>query len=483
MKHVILYALGQVFKKNIDIIPWDRVLAVSDQNEPEEKYPVPFVKPELISGLNYDHVIIFSNRYYVEICRELSGIYGINRRVLASWAVFLWDKLVEAGQFNVWNAAYERLEFTRMIIEEYQVNTALECGMSFSEIYCSPDCIRPGLKLDNLTLSEEDRDSILYQETYKNPAVIGEVYDLLILWDRFDLLRDFLRNQRDSFRYIFLSEKYEGEKKDCFDEIERGDFGEIRINRYSVQNAAYFLLELVPEKTKKDIGVYVITHKPYHLIENDYYLPLCVGDQYRNEKWLCERDGDNISYLNEKINECTGLYWIWKNSDKSIVGLSHYRRYFYKDNIICDDNILDGPRIGSILEEYDIILPCSEKFVEPRVYWQLSLPLSPGVLERGYTIMREAIQKNQPEYLDCFDKVLHGHIVYLCNMFVTRKGIMDQYCEWLFSFLIEAAEKMDISSYRGEDRRIMGFLAERLMTVWLMRQKLKIKELPYMLVP
>ena len=65
------------------------------------------------------------------------------------------------------------------------------------------------------------------------------------------------------------------------------------------------------------------------------------------------------------------------------------------------------------------------------------------------------------------------------SMFVTRRKILNMYCEWLFSFLIEAAEKMDISGYDVYSKRIMGFLAERLLTTWLLKQNLKIKEQPY----
>lgn len=84
--------------------------------------------------------------------------------------------------------------------------------------------------------------------------------------------------------------------------------------------------------------------------------------------------------------------------------------------------------------------------------------------------------------MEAFETVMRGHSFYVCNMFVTRREILNNYCEWLFSFLIEAAELLDITGYDSYSKRAMGFFAERMWTVWLMKQNLKIKELPYMVI-
>ena len=58
---------------------------------------------------------------------------------------------------------------------------------------------------------------------------------------------------------------------------------------------------------------YVITHKPYPIQQDDLYRTLCVGD-YQEESALSERTGKNISVYNDRLNEVTGLYWIWNIS-------------------------------------------------------------------------------------------------------------------------------------------------------------------------
>ena len=49
---------------------------------------------------------------------------------------------------------------------------------------------------------------------------------------------------------------------------------------------------------------------------------------YKENGWRSDREGESIADLNPYINECTGLYWIWKNAQEDYVGLCHYRRYF-----------------------------------------------------------------------------------------------------------------------------------------------------------
>ena len=82
-----------------------------------------------------------------------------------------------------------------------------------------------------------------------------------------------------------------------------------------------------------------------------------------------------------------------------------------------------------------------------------------------------------PEYIDAFDKVMSDRSFYAFNMFISRKELFDSYYKWLFDILFELESRIDISSYDDYNKRIFGFLSERLFNVWLKYQDLKIKEI------
>ena len=62
-------------------------------------------------------------------------------------------------------------------------------------------------------------------------------------------------------------------------------------------------------------------------------------------------------------------------------------------------------------------------------------------------------------------------------MLVTKKEVFDRYCEWLFDILFEAEKRIDISEYNPYQKRIYGFLAERLLIVWIHYNKIKVFEM------
>ena len=62
------------------------------------------------------------------------------------------------------------------------------------------------------------------------------------------------------------------------------------------------------------------------------------------------------------------------------------------------------------------------------------------------------------------------------NMFVMRRDLFDQYCEWMFSILEEIEHRVDISDYDTYEARIYGFVSEILLDVWLKTNHINYKE-------
>lgn len=227
------------------------------------------------------------------------------------------------------------------------------------------------------------------------------------------------------------------------------------------------------------ICIYVLTHKKFDLNASDIYVPLLNGSSSQDDDFGYLRDdsGDNISDLNDYYAELTGEYWAWKNSKADIIGFCHYRRYFAKN---LSFKLLDSSDIQQILADYDIIMPnrinmgmsSIDEIKKSRKY----LDYGPYIGE--YSKLREVIKKYHPDYLKDYDAVLNSKKCYWFNMFICKKELADEYFEWLFDILDRMMDEIDFSKYEGNQKRILGFLSERLINVFIRKNNLKVKEKP-----
>ena len=62
-------------------------------------------------------------------------------------------------------------------------------------------------------------------------------------------------------------------------------------------------------------------------------------------------------------------------------------------------------------------------------------------------------------------------------MMICRKELFDEYCEWLFDILFRLETQVDYKDYSDYQKRIFGFMSERLLNVWVIYKNLKVKEL------
>lgn len=219
----------------------------------------------------------------------------------------------------------------------------------------------------------------------------------------------------------------------------------------------------------------VAAHKKFPMPKDNIYLPVLVG-AVKNYKeginYQRDDDGENISLKNPNYNELTAIYWAWKNLDADVVGLVHYRRLFSKGGKRELDNILTESDIESLLERAPIILPKKRRYYIETNYshYVHAHPKEP------LDVTRNVIAKSYPRYLDAFDQVMHKTSAHMFNMFIMRKDEFNQYAEWLFDVLFQVENEVDISKYSVQDARVFGFLAERLMDVWIIANKKKVVE-------
>lgn len=217
----------------------------------------------------------------------------------------------------------------------------------------------------------------------------------------------------------------------------------------------------------KNIKLFVVTHK-----ELEYTLPertlIGVGNKYINNVSIYDNSNDNISKKNANYCELTAMYWIWKNIDADIVGIEHYRRQFKGKN-----GLLGKNEITEILDNYDVITP-KKKNASASVYQDYCN----YHYELDLNMLREVIENLYPEYINDFDCLKHTNKFYVCNMLITTKKIYDSYCNWLFEILFELEKHLDLSNRNPYQKRVYGFLSERLFNVYLHHfNNLKIKEI------
>ena len=226
-----------------------------------------------------------------------------------------------------------------------------------------------------------------------------------------------------------------------------------------------------------EIKLFIATHKKAQLPpDTNLYVPIQVGAENKEDLgYLKDNTGENISSKNPNYCELTALYWMWKNCKSDIVGLVHYRRYFFKSIFSKKySNLLSKDDIENIMKNYDIILPKKQCIVKYNLEEQWNKIHNKKDLE----ICRNIIDEKYSDYISAFDNVFNKHSFYAFNMFIAKKEIIDEYCKWLFDILFEIEKRVDISSYDKYNQRIFGFLSERLFNVWLEKnaKDLKIKE-------
>lgn len=223
--------------------------------------------------------------------------------------------------------------------------------------------------------------------------------------------------------------------------------------------------------------IYVVAHKPIDL--NRVNIPKCyqiirVGN-YENITDVELRDDigeDSISPKNKSYCELTALYWIWKNDRESdYIGLCHYRRFFTTKAISANANgIIKEDEIKRRLSKSDIIVP------QKSYFWQGAVKAFMHCgFKKDIDLTGEAILKLHPSYYKYWvEEVINSPSNYLYNMFIMPRDLMDEYCTWLFSILFYVEERVDLTFYNDAEKRLFGYLSERLLGVWIAARHLKV---------
>lgn len=225
----------------------------------------------------------------------------------------------------------------------------------------------------------------------------------------------------------------------------------------------------------QQIKIMVVCHKPYPLPEDGCYLPVEVGAALHDKPipgFTRDDAGDNISAKNAHYCELTALYWAWKNLDADYIGLVHYRRYFAGPGV--PRRIAGEAAFAKALEKAPVILPAKRRYWIETIYSQYIHAHH----EQDLTVTRAVIAARCPNYLPAYDRKMQMRSGHAFNMLVMRRDLLNAYCEWLFPVLFEIEKRLDTTGYDAYDARVFGFLAERLLDVWIWTNHVPYTEMP-----
>ncbi|KRL02142.1 capsular biosynthesis protein [Liquorilactobacillus capillatus DSM 19910] len=218
--------------------------------------------------------------------------------------------------------------------------------------------------------------------------------------------------------------------------------------------------------------------------KDSIYVPVQVGSNEENFKGF-HRDntGENISSKNKNYCELTAQYWGWKNRNVDVKGLVHYRRFFsngktnfFKSKQAKFNDIMNRETLKDLITKHEMILPRKRNY-----YIETSWSHYKHAHHiEGLEAARAVLVEQYPEYVSVFDEVVNRKEVHMFNMLVARAPIFDEYTTWLFSVLTEVEKRVDISDYSDYEKRILGFVSEILVDVWVEKNKIDYVELPVM---
>lgn len=227
----------------------------------------------------------------------------------------------------------------------------------------------------------------------------------------------------------------------------------------------------------KDIQIAVAVHKDYWMPADALYRAVQAGSAGKpplREDWQRDDGGDNISDKNSYYCELTVLYWAWKNLKAGYLGLAHYRRYF-ASRLFGEkrERIAGRAALERKLAKADAILP------KKRHYW-IETNYSQYVhahKEIGLVQTKEILGEMYPDYLPAWERVMKRRSGHRFNMFVFRRDLLEAYCQWLFTLLFELENRLQAAGQFADNARVIGFVSERLLDIWLEKNKVRYVEM------
>ena len=241
------------------------------------------------------------------------------------------------------------------------------------------------------------------------------------------------------------------------------------------------------------IKIFVSCHKQSYVPKHQLLYPIQTGTSVASQiisGMLHDDEGENISAKNARYCELTAQYWAWKNEDIDYYGFFHNRRYLsfsekmYETDILghitlsCPDddalNLLEmfPSHIQEVVESCDILTT----FPIDMSLWEngnsdmtVREQYSTGELHQPEDLEKavEILLAKYPEYCEDVTNYLEGNKAWFCNLYIMKRDLFFEYCDWLYSILDEFDQMLNFENFSEYQMRTTGFIAERLYGIFM----------------
>ncbi len=260
----------------------------------------------------------------------------------------------------------------------------------------------------------------------------------------------------------------------------------------------------------QNIKVLVTYHDEHTLLKSKIVQPIqtgCAKAQKLFSGMLRDDIGENISDKNDRYCELSAQYWAWKNYDKlgnpDYIGFMHYRRHFMFDDWSGNPNWCWLPKgnvyfVPTMTPEY--LRHIDDKYIKRKLADCDCLVLKPYDVKNlksknirtqysklaeqdvhTFDVFIATVKSLYPQFTREIKMLENGSLQYLCNMFVMKKELFDEYSEFCFSILQAVDSQIDSSKMSEVASRFLGYLGEFCLSIFvfnlLKRENVKVKEL------
>ncbi len=476
---IVVFGFGKLFQQLLPQIDFKDVVGIID-NDHDKHYATQngliVLQPERINEFEYDYVVVFNQTHVYEMKNQLI-VFGIESGKVISWQEYLY--VIKRKNYCFSHEAFATISASA---EQFGISTALDVGGGLE---------KNGFYIVGMNINDYIKNIYLYGNDNFNPNIFSgtintlkdEEFDIAFFVDYFisHSFREWMA-MLESFinrvRYVFVTiPNWCGDMWSEWVNFDYENLGEVTRFKGKIVDQMLIKLQKSDEATET-VCIYAVTHKKFLAPHNNLFKVIGVGG-YNEKNILSDRTGENIASVNYLLNELTAVYWVWKNKRSDVVGFCHYRRFFghaiqgYNPytGLIKSQEILDD------LMDYDVLTATAICTYPNTVERQLCNTLPKVLFCEVKRLVEEQLQAVCPKYIKAYQDTMQGIVLYPCNMFIMKWELFDGYCSWLFSIFLPIAGKFNVEGYDAYSCRALGFWAERMLTVWIRHNHLKVKEL------